>query len=319
LNTKGGFFAIGKPQWIAVCKEGLNPAVALLVLARGSGPDNRTTTWSCEAIYRHTGMSWRRAREAIEALERAAVVSTEKAGARPIRNIALPDQDDYLIWLPNELVDGAGDEIPPVTKLRQASDPDALQLLIELYGEQELAGDGGLPRTILKGNYERERICGYGPFDVYGFRKKDATAWKQGPLARYWGKAGVKGDVWECLNILRGMGLFEYVPSLAESDDGNAELLHALAGDEHAENVAAAAESLASELPGGFKYEAEHYDYVLPVPSYMKRATVVGVYRLRYRPKTSRTAAWYAQHVESCAKFADQYSRLASGEFRAAA
>ena len=29
----GNFFAIGKPQWQAACKLGLNPAVAFLVLA----------------------------------------------------------------------------------------------------------------------------------------------------------------------------------------------------------------------------------------------------------------------------------------------
>jgi hypothetical protein len=36
----GDFFAIDRRAWACVCGLGLNPAVAYLVMARGSGPDN---------------------------------------------------------------------------------------------------------------------------------------------------------------------------------------------------------------------------------------------------------------------------------------
>jgi hypothetical protein len=47
---------------------GLNPAVAYLVLARGSGADNRTTAWSVNAIEGYTGIGRPRAKKAIDAL-----------------------------------------------------------------------------------------------------------------------------------------------------------------------------------------------------------------------------------------------------------
>src|SRR5688572_13213702 len=118
----GEFFAIGVPQWAAACELGLRQAVALLVLARGSGRDNSTTTWSAEAVCNHSGMTWRRAKEAIALLEAQKIVVVEKDGARPIRKIARPEDVEQLLWLPNELVTGAGKEIPPVKRLREASD-----------------------------------------------------------------------------------------------------------------------------------------------------------------------------------------------------
>src|SRR4051812_29531103 len=49
-RAEGIFFAIDNRLWERVCALGLNEAVAYLVQARGTGRDNRTTTWSVEAI-----------------------------------------------------------------------------------------------------------------------------------------------------------------------------------------------------------------------------------------------------------------------------
>lgn len=121
------------------------------------------------------------------------------------------------------------------------------------------------------------------------------------------------------MNELIELGLLERVDYLAESEDHDAELIHALSGDEHATAVIDAANALMSDLPGGFKYQADRFDYALPIFAHMKLATAVGVYRLRYRPKTQRTAAWYARHVKSCREFEELYQRLAAGEFAHAA
>lgn len=317
MSNKGSFFAIGKPQWAKACELGIRPASALLVLCCGTGRDNSTTQWSCEAVYKHTGMTWRRANDAIGLLEVSGLVSTQKGGARPVRKVTLPENGE-LIWLPNELVVGAGKEVPPVARLRQTDELDLLRLLIELYGEQELAGDGGLPRKMLRGEFEKERICGWGQFEVYGFKFKVSTAFSKGPFARYWDKGVSKNLAWERLGALQKMGLLEAVYYLAESDDVESELIHALGGDEYGGDAAIAAAELASNLPGGFKYEAERFDYVLPVLNHMTKAAVVGVYRLRYRPKTSRTAAWFARHVADCKKFSELYRNLAVGQFKQA-
>lgn len=153
MAAKGKFFAVGKPQWQIACGLGLRPAVALIVMACGSGHDNATTTWSRKAIEDHTGMTWRRAHDAQAALIDAGILTVLKGGARPVHKLRHPECGEGLIWLPTELVTGAGDETPPVARLRQAGDLDLLQLLVELYFEQELVGDGGLPRSMVRGEF----------------------------------------------------------------------------------------------------------------------------------------------------------------------
>src|SRR3954452_539364 len=50
-RAKDGFFAVDSRTWAKLCVPGMmNEAVAYLILARGSGPDNRTSTWSVQAI-----------------------------------------------------------------------------------------------------------------------------------------------------------------------------------------------------------------------------------------------------------------------------
>lgn len=324
MSGKGEFFAIGKQQWAAACKLGLNPAVVFMVMARGTGRDNSTTSWSAEAAFRHTGLAWRRGNDAIGKLCEAGLVTKEQAGKHPRYKLTRPEAVESMIWLPNELVTGAAKETPPLAKLRQGQDINYLQAFVDLYGEQDLAGDGGLPRRLIHTPYKtRERICGWGPFDVIGFRNDENLSYCNtiGPLERFREKTKPKEGwtSWKFLGALEQMGLLERANYLAESDDPDSELIHPLTGDELALNVRAAAANLASELPGGFSYEVENFDYVLPIPQHMTKATVVGIMRLRYRPRTARTSAWYAKHVESCREYEALYERLAKGEFRAAA
>lgn len=322
MAGKGEFFAIGRKQWGQACSLGIGPAAVFLVMARGTGRDNSTTRWSAEACHRYTGVSWRRATEFITALLGAKLLSKTKDGKRPTYKLATPSSKEELIWLPNTLVTGARDEVPPVARLRQGQDVEFLQAFVELYGSHELDGDGGLPRSLVYGAFEPgEHICDFGQYRVKGFSRKNSTCFCIGPLKPFLGKkdAGGESRVWQFVYALKRMGLLETVDYLAESESPDAELVCALSGDEHAIAVADAAAELAAELPAGFKYSAESYDYTLPVLDHLHGAAMVTVYRLVYRPHTTKTAAWYARHVDSCRAFADQYTRLASGDFRKAA
>lgn len=321
---KAGFFAAGVPQWAETCKLGLNPAVAYLVTACGTGRDNITTRWSAEAVRKYTGMGWLRAKDALATLDGNAriVASVTLKGGNPARKLALPDDADRLLWLPNALVTGARDETPPVAKLRQSQNLEHLQTFIELYGMQDLAGDGGLPRSLVWKPYDvREKVCERGPFNVYGFRSSEGMRYcnTTGPLSRFAKRKDGDGDAWACLTALENMGLLESVHYLAESDSPDAELLHPLTGDDDAEAVKLAALNFATALPEGFNYEAENFDYVLPVLRHIGNPAVVGVSRLVYRPHTKRTAAWFAQHREACQGYAARYDALAAGDFEQAA
>ncbi len=68
-KQRGQFFIVDVPTFVAVCDLGdVDAAAAYLILAAGTGPDNRTTTWSREAINQRTGLNWRKADAAITKL-----------------------------------------------------------------------------------------------------------------------------------------------------------------------------------------------------------------------------------------------------------
>ena len=316
-----GFFAIGPKQWATACGLGLNPAVALLVLARGSGHDNITTAWSAEAVAKRTGIAWRRAKAAIDALEGAKLATGTNEGTRPIRKLAAPKDMDKALWLPNALVDGAVTEAPPITRLRQAQNVEHLQAFIELYGLQDLAGDGGLPRSLVHAPHDRTRICDTGQFIVWGFTRKDTrTCWATGPLARFKARnVGNESAAWDFLQRLECMGLLQTIDYLAEGDAPDAELLHPLTGDADADAVRDAATQLPDRMPEWFARKGEQFDYVLPVMRDFPAPAVVGVSRLVYRPHTRLTGAWWARHHVTCERFAAMYRALAEGDYRQAA
>lgn len=322
-NVSGGgnFFAVGKQQWSKVCAQGINPATAFLVLARGSGGDQSTTRWSAEAVARYTGITWKRASDSIATLVKTGLVhrSGEK-GRHPTYKLATPEDIGDLIWLPNGLVTGVGNEIPPVTRLRQSQELDHLRAFVELYALHDLAGDGGLPRSLIQKRYgTREQICDLGQFRVYGFSSDQTRkCWCTGPLARFKDSKDKRGEskVWRFLSALESMGLLECVDYLAEGSDPEAELIHPLGGDEYATEIADALFSFVESLPDAFNRASEEFDYVIPVTRHLENAAVVGIFRLTYRPHTKATAAWHAKHRTTCTGFAAQYEKIANGEFQ---
>ena len=89
-SDQGDFFAIDRRAWAVVCEAGLNASVAYLVLACGTGPDNRTTAWSTNAIETYTSISRRRAKEAIQLLEEVGVLERLRDGTKPKYELVPP-------------------------------------------------------------------------------------------------------------------------------------------------------------------------------------------------------------------------------------
>ena len=107
-------------------------------------------------------------------------------------------------------------------------------------------------------------------------------------------------DFWDRLNTLIDLGLISFVPFLVESEDNDSEFIHPLidpyTGD--SELVERARDQALEMLGIGYQYEAENFDYVAPVVHHRKNNTVAGIGFLKYRPKTSLTAAGYANIQE---------------------
>jgi hypothetical protein len=82
-KTKG-FFSIDRGAFRCAAIGGLNSAVAYLVMARGTGPDNRETQWSVNAIERYKGISRPNAKKAVADLLDRGIWKKTREGNHPI-------------------------------------------------------------------------------------------------------------------------------------------------------------------------------------------------------------------------------------------
>lgn len=338
-GTRGNFFAVERPVWELVCKHGMmNPEVAFLVLARFTGGDQQTTHASTNAIEKYTGVSRSRAREAIGALETLGVTTPPKGPqGRPTRQIkrasgihlspsAKCKRDADWIWLPNAFVDGAAGEIAPLELARQTGDPKVLQLLVDLYHQQNLAENGGVHWRRIRYVFEKSFIARRGALSVWAFSPKCKEVWPNTPfvqkhmtgdqdaggkdtgLAHFWGR-------WDAIVTL---GLIEEVPHLIDSDTNEGEIIHPFAvdnGEPFERELAAVAQRAAVALLTDVEVEQARSRLgrsvlLAPVPAHLGNVALVGIARLRYRPRTAATAAWLDQWHERCAKHRVMYERI---------
>lgn len=87
VNCGGHFFAVDRRAWHQACRLGLNPAVAYLVINRGTAGDNETSAWSTNAIETHTGISRGRSKQALAALIDAGLLSVKRSGTYPLYRV----------------------------------------------------------------------------------------------------------------------------------------------------------------------------------------------------------------------------------------
>lgn len=223
---------------------------------------------------------------------------------------AVPD----WIWLPNALIDGAATEIAPVELCRQTQNAAALRLLVDLYHAQALASDGGIHWRSIRLGFSRHRIGERGAYVVYGFRAGTEQAWSGKPFIQPHMTGEMEPDAavadrrrdrgwpifWEAWNQLLRLGLVEFVGHLIEADNDTASVIHpyAVGNGEIAERrVAMAAHAAAAAmLTDGQREWAESKGlHLAPVHAHLTEVQMVGIARLRYRPRTGATAAWFAR------------------------
>lgn len=314
--AQGNFFAIGAKEFVHACSLGINSAVALLVMARGSGRDNATTSWSALSIFTRTGMARRRAQVAIESLIEAKLVEVLQVGKRPRYKLHKPTDDAELLWLPNELIDGAGAEIPPVTKLREAGNIELLQKLIELYGVHDLDNDGGLPRSLVWAHFERSTICPVGLFTLYGFRNETRRAAATGLFADYANREDERGNrgAWMVLTPLVDLGLIELSLYMAESQSPDAELIYPVGPHGTGDAMYDLIQWLEDTGGKGYAFEAQTHDALGIAMKHIENANLVGLYRLRYRPKTGKTSRWWALELQQAEAMVEMVRQQCSGE-----
>lgn len=317
--TTSGFFAVGRDTFIQACNLGMNPACALLVMASGTGKDNATTKWSAEAISNHVGVRWSTAKEAINALLEVDIVVL-KPGKSTRPSYKLSKVGD-LIWLPRSLIEGAVNEVPPITKIRQTQDVMLLRLLVELYSAQNLREDGGVRPDVYRQNYDRRQAGQQAAHAVWDFTKIGGiVSWtgitrphrREVLTEKEQAEGGNHGvDFFARIRRLESLGLIDWVPYLFEGEMG--EPIHALAANGLPIEQAlyeAATSAAARMLTEGQRERAQ--GVLVPVLAHIGEVQLIGLMRLRYRPHTRLTAAWWAEHQAVCQEFIDRYETLAA-------
>lgn len=309
---KTGFFAIGLAEWRQACEIGLNPAVAFLVMACGTGRDNQTTAWSANAVQEYGGIRWERAKPAIDQLIKAGLVTVAETSTKARPRYKLKISEDR-IWLPKNVVIPLAGEEPIVHRVRQTQDVMTLRLFVELYHAQNLAADGGISRSLLYRKYDKTVCRDVGNMAYLGFDKGSTWVHWSTPITQvHQAKAGTEepSPIFARLNTLIEMGLVQEATYLFESSSPDAEILFPVNGPEpeegqmrwEAENV------VGSKVQGG-EALIEQYDYVIPVYRHQQSAELYGIYRMRFRAHTANTGAWYARLRERAGVAQDMFRR----------
>ena len=215
--------------------------------------------------------------------------------------------------------------------LRQTQSLAAMRLFVNLYDEHNLASDGGIHWRRIRRTYERRQVGESGQFTVWGFARSIETTWSDLPTVRDFltgkyvktpreGGGVYKRDFglpvfWDAWGLLKRLGLVQIVGHLVEADNDDAELIHPCAaqeGEQFERDLAFAANMAGAALltEGQRQWAAEHCIQLVPVASHIAAVQMVGLARLRYRPRTKATAAWAAAK-QKWADFQQRYEVIA--------
>jgi hypothetical protein len=236
------------------------------------------------------------------------------------------------IWLPNALVSGAAREIPPVELLRQGHDPMALRLFVDFYHAQNLGEDGGIGRGTYYKEFKRARVGERGEYVVWGFVASgsnwvtwnDVTTPHRRPEAQLTEEELEAGDnrgvdFFRRARLLCRLGLVEWIPHLFESKDPEAEPIHpyGIGRSESLEDrLGIAAHEAASKMvtEGQLEWASRSLTgepWLAPVLSHIENVELIGIARLRYRPRTRAVSAWWSKHTATCERYLRSYRELA--------
>jgi hypothetical protein len=323
---KGDFFMVGRDTIHQVLELGITEASAFLVLARGSGGDNITTSWSANAIADRIGVRWSTAKTGLGNLSTSKFIKITGTKARPIYKLARRGED---IWLPNSLIDGLNGAASPVAMVRSSQDALLLRLLIDFYSDQNLREHGGIATSVAYRDYSRQRLGQYGQFVVWGFDPGSEYVYRTPTMEPHYRPAGpellAQGRRWDVSDLfkrkrtLTSLGLLEEVPMLYESTKG--EPIHPVYLGSRIELEARLGD--ACQSAGIRALSGEHHEIldkkgwpeiVACVPAHIEQVAVIGTNRLIFRPHTALTSAWIANMLEEAPECIKRYEAIAAGE-----
>lgn len=316
-----GLMVVNRDRVREAFELSMNAGVAYLALAAGTRRDNRTTQWSTTSIIKRTSLGRTIAQRAVDQLLSSGLIIKHQGGKTPVYELAgVVDPDEYedhdfignKAFLPNALVTGAGNEVPPIERLRQTQDVSLIELLIDLYADQNFTAGNGL--LSLRREYSAEKIAESGPFCIWGFNQKNTfIAHGEELYEKYAGDRQAMVQFWERRHLLEELGLIVWSDVLMDNIDGG--VIHHLCGDVSGEDEAGelAREVSNQLLPELYEYPLEGFCYVAPIPKHIPEPVVVGNMRTRYRAITGDSKQWFKEVITTSEHYVGRYQSMIDG------
>lgn len=294
MSKREGFFRIFKSNidLLTDCEADALTVCAYLVVACGTRGDNQTSTWSAEAVRKYAGCRPGTAKERIERLIELGLITLNDEKSKQGRPIYTLRQgtgpDDVELWLPNALITGPeGAKAPyPAALLREGGDPLRLRLLLDLYAGQSLLNHGGVDPSLIRACVPGEVIGQKNGANVWLF---ESGSYEADPrlYQPHGGEEKAPPEFWDRFNALRSLGFIEEVFVLSESEEGEPLFAKGTSDEEvtHYRLLAEHAKKLAGRNP--------EKGWVFPVPQHIKHPSLEVILRMKHRPHTKVTAAWW--------------------------
>jgi hypothetical protein len=227
-------------------------------------------------------------------------------------------------FIPKSLIIRDDGQPSIVERLRQARDPKALQLLVDLYALQDLAERDGL---AFRKTFTRKSVQATSLHQLWWFNYQGRAQGEAGLEHHYAGNGGPA--FWRRIALLEDVGAIEWAYYLAEDGQPDAGLVYPVALvrsgrviEGALESVAGAWATLAAAVlhkgddTGKFDAFAEQAPsaFTLPVERHMREAALVGVLRMRNRAWTSNTSRWRGIAQERAQEAVECFRRIVEAE-----
>lgn len=204
-----------------------------------------------------------------------------------------------------------------------------MRLLIDLYHDHNLRDDGGLDRRVFRQKFDRAHVVEHGVHQIWEFQTGGQWTDSRGAAACHIGPTGDAKDFFDRIDILLGEGLLQVIPHLCEGEELDSEIIHSYGTDwsqkgiSELENTVGdaaneAARAMAHQL-GFVTCSVGSVRFLAPVPRNFPQVQMVGIARLRYRPHTKRTAAWWEKSQVVLRQHLQHYQQLKENAEKAGA
>lgn len=303
-KIQDGFFRVHWDNLDRLFEAGADEVMlcAYLVMACGTHKGGATSTWSVEAVRKYAGCRPTRAKEAVDCLIEIGMVKLNDERSKKGRPVyTLIDWSDAApegeLWLPNTLVVGVVDAAPyPPALLRESKDPYIFRLLLDFYARQNLIDDGGIPADLLEAPLSIEKVGEKNGSNIWHIGQGTYTASEE--LKKVHGRG-----LWERFRVLKTHGFAEEVTLIEDAKGGEPLFIYGSSNEEVRQQRLL--DQHAQELLGRPDDRS-----LMPIPQHIKDPFARVIVRLKHRPKTKRTAAWWGQLQEINKAYLNRYGLL---------